>query len=173
MGKAWRALLEVVWFVGVAFAYELYPVHTDGWEVLQVSSSPTIAGETDARLGKGNRSKASVYFRPLRVASQFCSSTLHIAWREICSLPTRIRWASRIAEVGLLRGDPQIQRWVAEALIPLPERRQSDCIAYIEKIRRDHPFLSNFDICLVAKSWIAGSEWGLCNSDRLRNPENL
>jgi len=136
------------------------------------SSLPTTAKGSDARLDKGSRSKASVYFLFRRAVSRFRNSTLCIAWRETCNLPTRIRWVAQITEVDLLCGDPEIRRWVGEALIPAPESRQSDCIAYIERIRANHPFLSNFDMCLLTKSWIAGSEWGLRNSDRLRNPSN-
>lgn len=99
-------------------------------------------------------------------------STLRIVWRELCNLPHRIRWVAQINEAEHLRGSATIHRWLNEASIPPPESRQSACIRYIRRTRERHPFLSIFDIHLITKSWIAGSEWSAHNTDTSRNPEN-
>lgn len=142
---------------------------------MQPTSSATATEvEKDAHSGKRNRSK-SIVSRILRPARRFYRySKLRIALRELCRLPQRIGWVSRIEEVELLLGPGTIEthKWLNEALIPAPESRQSSCIAYIRKTRMLHPFLSTFDIHLLEKTWIAGSEWSICNTDTQRNQES-
>jgi hypothetical protein len=142
---------------------------------MQPTSSATATEvEKSVHQGKRNRPK-SILSRILRPVRRFYRySTLRIALRELCRLPHRIGWVSRIEEVELLLGPGSIEthKWLNEALIPDPESRQSNCIAYIRRIRTLHPFLSTFDIHLLEKTWIAGSEWNTRNADIRRSPEN-
>jgi hypothetical protein len=108
----------------------------------------------------------------LRVRRLYRESTLRIALIEIGNLPHRIRWVSHIREAERLRGSATIQKWLNEALIPAPESRQSDCIAYIRKTLSLYPFLSIFDGHLLTKSWIAGSEWSSRNACKSHSREN-
>lgn len=130
------------------------------------------ARASGARVDKQNQTISSSwrFWRLVRRLSRY--SKLRIGWRECCNLSRRIGWAIQIDAVNRFQADEATLRWVAEALIPAPESRQSACIAYIEKTLASHPFLSSFDTLLLTKSWIAGSEWADRSKDRLHSPQN-
>ena len=134
--------------------------------------STTTAEANGVHAGRQTHPRSNLYWFLLRVRGLFRDSMLCIAWRECCNLPRRIRWVSRITKVDRLRGDEATHRWMAEALIPAPESRQSDCIAYIRKTLEAHPFLSSFDMFLLTRTWIDGSEWVDRNVGIMRNRES-
>jgi hypothetical protein len=138
---------------------------------MQSVISATEAKGTDVRLGISCQTKSIFRSPSLVLRRWWWSSRARIVSLELCSLVDRIRWLFEIREAELLRGSDRVHTWLRGAQLRPPESRQRDCMAYIEKTRQLHPFLSTFDTLLLVKAWQSGAEWTAGIEDKSQSQE--
>ena len=95
----------------------------------------------------------------LRLRRWYRHSALRLLLSEIRALGHRIRWVLEIREVELLRGKDSIHNWMNDSLIGGPQSYRLAYTGYMQRIEARYPFLSIFDLLLLAQAWKAGSEW--------------
>lgn len=121
-------------------------------------SIPTVAKEFHVRAG------ISTHARPpistfARLRRWYRHSALRLLVAEIRALGHRSRWVLQIREVELLRGKDSVRIWMDDSLVGGPQSYRLAYMCYMQQIEKRFPFLSIFDLLLLAQVWKAGSEW--------------
>jgi len=90
---------------------------------------------------------------------RYLHSALRLLLAEIRALGRRIRWVLEIREVELLRGKDSIRKWMDDSLVGGSQSYKRAYICHMQQLETRYPFLSIFDLLLLAQTWKAGSEW--------------